>query len=775
MFADSIAMTGIYPVPTTRTSDLLGQSRLVSQLQSDQLDIVRLQSQISTGRRLAAPSDDAPAAQRALSLQRLLELKAQAKANLDSTNSYLAASDSALASVSQLITQARATALGAATTTSTDTQRATAAEEVQRSIDQLVAIGNQSFQGRYLFAGSRATIAPFSQSGANVVYNGNEGQLASYADIDQLVASNVTGSEVFGAYSPAIAGKVDLNPVVTAETRLADLRGGRGIRPGSIAISDGNQSSVIDISSAKTVGDVASLIARNAPPGRTLTVQVTPTGLAVDLDDAGGGNLTIDEVGGGTTAGELGLRNIAGTGTAPLIGTDLDPILRGTTPLTDILGGAALDPAGLQIENGGQTFTVSFAGAKTVEDLLNALNGSPAQVLAEIDPSQTGIRLRSRLSGSDFSVGENGGTTATQLGLRSLTSDTRLADLNFGRGVATATEAGNGVDFTIQRRDGVQLAVDISSAQTVGDVLERINNDPANLNPATRVVARLAAFGNGIELVDNNPAAGTLKVIKGFGSEAARDLGLVPAGATESLPASGAVPAGATIPPGNPPPPNVALKLAANQPGIALNGVQIVVQSTLSGNVAAASFNAVTKTLTIKLDAAATTADTVRAAINAQGTFHATLDPSVDVSNNGTGVFGSTGTIATTAGGTVDILTGRDPGPLEVNGLFNSLVRLKTALLTNDLSGIQRTTGMLDEDLNRVNLARGEVGAREQSLDLLKSRLDDEDVQLRSTLSSQIDTDFAEAVSNLAGRQAALQASLQLSAQALRLTLLDYL
>jgi flagellin-like hook-associated protein FlgL len=92
-------MSGVYPVPTTRSSDLHSQARLLAQLHRDQIDIQRLQSQISTGYKLLAPSDDAPAAQRGMVLQRLLELKAQAQVNRNTTQSYLDAADTSIAGV----------------------------------------------------------------------------------------------------------------------------------------------------------------------------------------------------------------------------------------------------------------------------------------------------------------------------------------------------------------------------------------------------------------------------------------------------------------------------------------------------------------------------------------------------------------------------------------------------------------------------------------------------------------------------------------------------
>jgi flagellar hook-associated protein 3 FlgL len=83
--------------------------------------------------------------------------------------------------------------------------------------------------------------------------------------------------------------------------------------------------------------------------------------------------------------------------------------------------------------------------------------------------------------------------------------------------------------------------------------------------------------------------------------------------------------------------------------------------------------------------------------------------------------------------------------------------------------------GLLEEDLERVSFTRADIGAKSQSLDTLKVRLEDETVELRSTLSSEIDVDLVEAISNLTARQASYQASLQLMGKTFQLSLLDYL
>src|SRR5207248_5407824 len=134
----------------------LSQSAVIQQVSNQQLDIQRLQTEISSGQRIATPSDDAPAALRAEVLQRLIELKTQAQTNLQATQSYLDASDAALANVSSLHTDVRSSAVAAASDTSTDATRQAAADEVNQALDQLLTVGNQNFRGRYLFAGSRS-------------------------------------------------------------------------------------------------------------------------------------------------------------------------------------------------------------------------------------------------------------------------------------------------------------------------------------------------------------------------------------------------------------------------------------------------------------------------------------------------------------------------------------------------------------------------------------------------------------------------------------------
>ena len=763
-------MAAIFPISTSRVSDAMVNQRLLAELQVNESDLLKAQTQVSTGLRYSVPSEDPSSAVRALGLQRLLEQKKQIQTNVAVGQSYLAATDNAIGDIHGLLAEVRGLAVTATGDTADDDFRSAVSSQIRLAADQLMTIGNREFRGRNLFAGSVTEITPFETQDGFVLYNGNLRSIQSFSDIGTLFDTNSVGHDVFGALSPQVVGTADLTPRLTEQTRLADLRSGAGIPQGSIAISDGSSTSTIDVGAVETIGDLVRIIEASPPTGRTLTVDVTSTGLDISIDVAAGGNLTIKEVGGGHTAAELGILRTQGIGTAPIVGEDIDPRLTLTTGLSDIA--TAFDQfSGIQIVNGDQTHVLDFAAAETVEDLLNILNGSEAGVLAEMNADGSGLNLLSRLSGSDFHVGENGGTTATDLGIRSLTQETPLADLNYGLGV----NATDGTDFTILRTDGVVLDIDVSALANVGEVIDQINNHPDN-TPAGAVVAQLAEYGNGITLTEDNLAgAGTLSVTRSVGSFAARDLGLIAADADVSSLSTNSAPATATL---SLPPPddtNTGFVVAANTPGTEGNDVEIVFTGGQVGDVALVTFDAVGRQLLIDIDPTQTTTNTIIAEISSEGTLGATLDTTTDLTNDGTGLFNAVGTLATTGGGRPNVIEGTDSNPLETRGIFNTLTRLADALQENDLSQIERTAALLDQDMERARFAQAESGARLQGLDAIQQRLEDEEVELKTALSLEVDMDLAAAISDLTTKQVAFEASLRSMGQIFQLSLLNFL
>lgn len=519
----------ILPVQLARVSNLLRTNVSGQAISRTQRQLLEVQNELATGKRLNAPSDDPGDAAAVVQLQKLLEQRAAYADNIAQAKSHLGEVDTTLGDLANLMREAQTIASANVGSDVTADQRSSAAALVQNLFNQAVSLGNKQFNGTYLFGGDRATDPPFVEADGSVRFVGSSTVLANRIDESTDSPFMVDGADVFGAVSTKVKGTADLSPRLADDTRLSDLRGatGDGVRPGMIQIGNGTTTAVVDLSRAGTVGDVVNAI--NAAGVGGITASAGP-GAGLTLSGGPGDDITVADVGGGSTSADLGIRKLLGGGAgAPFNGASTNPRVTAMTRLADLRGGAGMDLAGgLTIRNGAASATVALMSPPlrspaTVEDLLNAINGSGTDVLARINDAGTGIDIVNPSQGAQMSIGENGGTTASDLGVRSFTASTPLSELNGGRGVRTA----GGDDFSVTRTDGTSFTVDLDGAATVQDVIDRINAaDTANGTLPARVVASLSAVGNGITLTDSAGGAGAVALVPLNFSDAVKDLGL---------------------------------------------------------------------------------------------------------------------------------------------------------------------------------------------------------------------------------------------------------
>lgn len=888
-------MAGVTPIPTTRVGNYFIRQRLVNQVQADQLDLFRLQTQVSTGRRIFRASDDAPAALRAIALQRTIQRKEQSQRNLAGSRSVLEVADTALNSVGDILREMRATALESASNLTSQESRQAAIAQIDAALKSLVTSGNANYNGRYLFSGSRTNLSPFELVNGLVSYTGNEKSLQNYVDLEQLFTTNLPGTQVFGGISGEVRGTVDVNPQLTESTLLTAINGGAGIDTKSaltINVTNGptTTSSIVDLSGAVTIGDVIRRIEANPPAGSVLRVDIDNNGLKVSTSTPGA-TVRISEVGVGRAARELGI--FSTTSQTTQFGSDLNPVVRETTLLSDLLGikasgrlasananndlaitanlngvdfnganvefvhgatvglesasynsvtktltvliddgnstanqviaainaegtfsarldgrdttsgtlsgtgnvniqtfvnvtdGGSGDPldtaSGLVLSNGGKTVTLDISTARTVEDLFNLISSAGVGLVGEINPAQNGINVRSQLSGADFTIGENGGTTATQLGIRTYTASTQLADFNRGIGVVTNDTVDNSwtpitsSDLVITARDGTALTVDLDTATSLADVVALINAAPGNQAGTTFVTASVLPDGKSIHLEDSSTVTTGDLIVQG--NAAAEYLGFTSPGAISvtdnTVDGSGNYSLNSYRP-----------TLADDFVIITRDGAELWIDATGATSVQdvidrvnnhvknnngttsiearlAATGNGIEL---VDSSAGATGPLTVRAAEGSQAAQLLGFVPQ-----------GQTQATSTSGPGGTFALTSADMHTIEVDSVFNSLIRLRTAIQNGDPVAIGEAVERLDVDLDRVTFARGEIGTRLRTLDSVQTRLEDENVQLKSALSNEVDVDLVEAISNLTARQYSLQASLQTAGLILNLSILDYI
>ncbi len=212
-----------------------------------------------------------------------------------------------------------------------------------------------------------------------------------------------------------------------------------------------------------------------------------------------------------------------------VLGTDLNPTLTSSTLLSSLNGGAGVPGGSFTITSrGGSSSTFSVTPGMTLGQLMSNINNSGLNVTASINSQQNGIVLTdtSPTVKQALSVAEaGGGTTATALGIKgrrdgvlvgtdvnpAITASTQLSQLNGGAGVSlTSVDIVNG---------SASAAVTLSSAKTVGDVLNLINN--AGLN----VTASINSQSNALSVTSNNSS--TVAVVSEVGTgTSAQDLGI---------------------------------------------------------------------------------------------------------------------------------------------------------------------------------------------------------------------------------------------------------
>lgn len=524
--------SSFYPTAIGRVTSQQSISRLLFQIHSDEGAIQKLQTQLSTGHRIERASEDPAAAIRALAAQRAQEFKGQVVTNLKSADTILGASESSLSQAQAILNEMRGLAIESTNNLLSTEERSANASQFNDAVKKLVELGNSKFRDQHVFAGAHVLDRPLQIVGNSVRFTGSDAALDTITDIGSTLAANVSADETFGTHSDHIVGARDLDPALEPSTPLDELNFGQGVRGGAIALSNGLDRVEIDLSKAFSIQDVTDAIESKQLGTRAIKVTVSPTGLNVDYADGIGGNLRIEEVGAGLTASDLGIRTRGVVSNAPVFGNDLNLIATKNTKLSQLFGGAGIPNGSLmQLRQNGREYIVNTAGMNTMEDLINGIQASGAQVTASLDPTNTYFTVRSTESGTTLSIGEYGGFLATQLGVRTFDTTTPISRLNFGQGIFGTDTA---FDLRLTRSDGSALIIDLDGVQTVGDVLTRINSHVDNFTPNLRIVAALSSTGNGITLAA--PAGlQPIQVTNVGGSQAATGLGLVPPGEIASV------------------------------------------------------------------------------------------------------------------------------------------------------------------------------------------------------------------------------------------------
>jgi flagellar hook-associated protein 2 len=319
----------------------------------------------------------------------------------------------------------------------------------------------------------------------------------------------------------------------SSQTPLAQLNGGTAVPPGQFRITDrSGASAVIDTSNDITLDDVVKQI--NSALGISVQASVGDSGLVLTDESGGTGNLTIEDLNGGTAASALGIVQSVASNT--LTGADINDI-GAATALNQLNDGNGITPIGAgqtdftATVSDGTKIAVSLSGATTVGDVINDINtAGGAKLKAAVGPDGQSIQLTDTSGGrGTFTIAaQNGSVAAAQLGLTTAASGTTITGNPLIAGLdsvlVSSLKGGSGVPLgtiSITDRAGHAGQINLASATSVSDILNDINNNTAGVE----VTASLNASDTGIQIVDNSGGTGNL-VIGDVNSTTAAALGI---------------------------------------------------------------------------------------------------------------------------------------------------------------------------------------------------------------------------------------------------------
>lgn len=265
---------------------------LVESLNRSTLAEQKLAAELSSGLRVSSVSDDPVAAGQASLLSSGISRDDSFVQTATSTQSLMQVTDSTLGSVVTQLTSALSLTVAGNSGTKNAADLTTVSQQLAGIRDQVVALANTSYQGVYLFSGSKGDVQPFtvdsSTSPAITTYHGDSQPGSVTTASGQRIQTGLSGTTVFSvpgadvmaALNNLIADFATGTPSATAATDI-----------GLLQTAFGNviqQRSILDnsLSRLNSASSYAQTDATNRTAALSAFVAANPATVATQLSSA---------------------------------------------------------------------------------------------------------------------------------------------------------------------------------------------------------------------------------------------------------------------------------------------------------------------------------------------------------------------------------------------------------------------------------------------------------------------------------------------------------
>ncbi|TKJ40278.1 flagellar hook-associated protein 3 [candidate division LCP-89 bacterium B3_LCP] len=165
-----------------------------------------LQQQLSSGKQVFYASDDPAAAGLILELRSHLSQNSQFQENVQSGVNWLGSTESVIQQLNDILTQARADAVEGSNSALGAEAMADLANEVDSYLENIFALANDQYSGKYMFGGTNTNTSPFiatrdpvTDQITAIIANpdGTTGSVMRQVGSSESIQINIAGAELF--------------------------------------------------------------------------------------------------------------------------------------------------------------------------------------------------------------------------------------------------------------------------------------------------------------------------------------------------------------------------------------------------------------------------------------------------------------------------------------------------------------------------------------------------------------------------------------------------
>lgn len=168
-------------------------------VQARQMELARIQEQLSSGRRIRRASDDPSAFTEARQMELLTNRYEQYMRSISTSESWVDHTQAGLDQLSELFTEAYEHSIRINNATFSEGDREAEAQKLEAILENVLDVMNTRADDEYVFAGSRTTVKPFEQDEGpppTVIYHGNSGSRQRHIGRDLSMDINIDGERV---------------------------------------------------------------------------------------------------------------------------------------------------------------------------------------------------------------------------------------------------------------------------------------------------------------------------------------------------------------------------------------------------------------------------------------------------------------------------------------------------------------------------------------------------------------------------------------------------